>query len=293
MVEAEQQKYQDLKSGERGAYISIVAYTSLFLLKLIVAHLADSDALRADGLNSGTDILASIAVLIGLKLSQKPADDDHPYGHRKAESVASLVASFIMMAVAVQVLIDGINTIYGGKSDSPDMISAWTAIFCSLVMYLVYRYNRSLGEKVDSQAVVAASKDNLSDAWVSAGTAIGIIGSQFSLPWLDPLTAIIVGVLISKTAWDIFRDASHYLTDGFEDEKIQTYKKTVETLSGVRGVKEIRARKYGNTTVVDIVILVDPYLDIQDAHEISTKVEQELIIKHGVYEVNVHVEPHL
>lgn len=287
----EQQKYADLKLGERGAIISILAYLFLSALKLMIGYTANSEALKADGLNNATDIVASIAVLIGLRLSQKPADQDHPYGHWKAETVASLVASFIMMAVGLQVLYGAVMSVFEGKQESPDLLSAWTGIFCAAIMYFVYRYNKKLGEKIKSQAVIAAAKDNLSDALVSIGIAIGIIGSQFSLPWLDPLAAVVVGFLICKTAWDIFREASHHLTDGFDEQEIQAFKETTLSLYGVKGVKEIKARNYGNNTVVDIVILVNSNLDIRDAHDISTKVENILMNKHDVYNVHVHVEP--
>src|SRR6478752_2357173 len=106
-----QQKYNDLKLGERGAIISIVAYICLSALKLMVGDMANSEALKADGLNNTTDIIASIAVLIGLKISQKPADLNHRYGHWKAETVASLMSSFIMMAVGIQVLYEAISSL--------------------------------------------------------------------------------------------------------------------------------------------------------------------------------------
>ena len=102
---------------------------------------------------------------------------------------------------------------------------------------------------------------------------------------------MIVGFLICKTAWDIFRDATHYLTDGYDIEKIQCYKETVQSLYGVKGVKDIKARSYGNNAVVDIVILVNSDLGIRDAHDISTKVEDVLKNEHEVYDVHVHVEP--
>lgn len=287
----EQQRMNDLKMGERGAIISIIAYLCLSSLKLFIGYMANSEALKADGLNNATDIIASIAILIGLKLSQKPADKDHPYGHWKAETVSSLIASFIMAVVGIQVLFTAISSIFDGKQESPDLISAWTGIFSAVVMYFVYRYNRNLGKKINSQAVIAAAKDNLSDGLVSIGAAIGIIGSQFNLPWLDPVTAVIVGLIICKTAWDIFRDATHQLTDGFDEEKIESFRKTALTVDGVGFVKEIKARNYGNNSVVDIVILVNPNLDIQVAHDISTEVENILKNVHGVFDVHVHVEP--
>ncbi|WP_113927868.1 cation diffusion facilitator family transporter [Bacillus sp. P14.5] len=287
----DQQKYADLKLGERAALISIIAYIILSITKLTIGFRADSEALRADGLNNTTDIAASIAVLIGLKLSQKPADKDHPYGHWKAESIASLIASFIMMAVGLQVLYGSFLSVIEGKQHAPDMTAAWTGILSATAMYFVYRYNKQIANKINSHAVMAAAKDNLSDAWVSIGTAIGIIGAQFNLAWLDPLAAAIVGLLICKTAWDIFRESSHYLTDGYDEKKLSNYQGAVMEVPGVKGVKDIRARAYGNNTVVDIVILVSSTLDIKDAHDISSKVEDHLKETHQIYDVHVHVEP--
>ncbi|MBS4178449.1 cation diffusion facilitator family transporter [Lederbergia citrea] len=287
----EQAKYHDLKMGERGAIISIFAYILLSVLKIFIGNMANSEALKADGFNNATDIIASIAVLIGLRLSQKPPDEDHPYGHWKAETVASLVASFIMIAVGIQVLYGAISSVFSVKQESPNLISAWTGMFSSVVMYMVYRYNRNLGKKINSQAVMAAAKDNLSDAWVSIGAVIGIIGSQFNLPWLDPVTAVIVGLLICKTGWDIFRKASHDLTDGYDEEQLGIYRKSILKIQGVKGIKDIRARKYGSNSVVDVVIIVNSKLFIGAAHDISERVEEVLMEEHDVFEVHVHVEP--
>jgi cation diffusion facilitator family transporter len=287
----EEQAYLDLKRGERGAIVSIIAYLCLSSLKLVVGILSNSEALKADGLNNATDIMASLAVLIGLKLSQRPADDDHPYGHWKAETIASMVASFIMMGVGIQVIFRAFSSVYSKVDHTPDLMAAWTGLFCALVMYFVYWYNNKLANEINSQSVMAAAKDNLSDAWVSVGTFIGIIGAQFGLPWLDPITAILVGVIICKTAWDIFRDASHHLTDGFDQKQLDTYKATITNCYGVKGVKDIKARNYGNNVVVDLVILVNPNLDVKGAHDIASRVENKLMKEHNVYDVVVHVEP--
>jgi len=201
----EQEKYQNLKLGERGAIISIIAYLVLSAIKLFIGYISDSSALRADGLNNATDIIASVAVLIGLKLAQRPPDDDHAYGHWKSETIASMIASFIMFAVGIQVLVDGISTIFQGRNESPDMLAGYVGLVSAIVMYGVYRYNKRLAQKIDSKAVMAAAKDNISDAWVSIGATIGIFGSQFNMPWLDTFTAIIVGFIICTTAWEIGR----------------------------------------------------------------------------------------
>lgn len=286
-------KYSDLKLGERGAIVSIIAYICLSALKLFVGTISNSEALRADGLNNATDILASVAVLIGLRLSQKPADKDHPYGHWKAEMVASLIASFIMMVVGIQVLVGAATSIFKGVSQTPDLIAAWTGIFSAFVMYFVYRFNKKLSLKIKSQSVMAAAKDNLSDALVSIGTAVGIIGSQFNLPWMDPLTATAIGLIICKTAWEVFRGASHQLIDGFDEELINQYKETISKVEEVKEIKDIKARSYGNNVVVDIVITVDSTLDFNSAHDISTMVEKKLMANHEIYTVHAHVEPYV
>ncbi|MED3786926.1 cation diffusion facilitator family transporter [Peribacillus frigoritolerans] len=287
----EEQKYNDLKLGERGAIISIIAYICLSILKLAIGYISDSAALKADGLNNTTDIIASLAVLVGLRLAQRPPDKDHGYGHWKSETIASMVASFIMFAVGVQVLIDAVASMLKGGEESPDIIAGYVGVLSAIAMYFVYRYNKKLAMKINSKAVMAASKDNISDAWVSIGTAIGIFGSQLNMPWLDPLTAIIVGLLICKTAWDIFSQASHELSDGFDENKIHLYKDVITNVDGVKGIKEIKGRNYGNNEVIDVVILVNSTLDIKEAHDIATHVEKVMMKDHGVYDVHVHVEP--
>jgi len=287
----ETQKYKDLKLGERGAIISITAYICLSILKLVIGYMSNSAALKADGLNNTTDIFASFAVFIGLKLSQRPPDKDHGYGHWKSETIASMVASFIMLAVGIQVLIAAFTSMFQGGKESPDMMAAYTGIVSAIVMYFVYRYNKNLAAKINSKAVMAAAKDNISDAWVSLGTAVGIFGSQLHMPWLDTLTAIVVGFLICKTAWDIFKEASHELSDGFDDKKIQLYQEVIIKVDGVEGIKEIKGRNYGNNEVIDVVILVHSTLDIREAHDIATHVEKVMIKDYGVYDVHVHVEP--
>ncbi|PEZ76407.1 MULTISPECIES: cation diffusion facilitator family transporter [Bacillaceae] len=287
----EEQKYNDLKLGERGAIISIIAYICLSIMKLVIGYISDSAALKADGLNNTTDIVASIAVLIGLRLAQRPPDKDHGYGHWKSETIASMVASFIMFAVGVQVLIDAVASMLKGGKESPDIIAGYVGVLSAIAMYFVYRYNKKLAIKINSKAVMAASKDNISDAWVSIGTAIGIFGSQLNMPWLDSLTAIIVGLLICKTAWEIFTQASHELSDGFDENKIQLYKDVITNVDGVKGIKEIKGRNYGNNEVIDVVILVNSTLDIKEAHDIATHVEKVMMKDHGVYDVHVHVEP--
>ena len=193
------------KKVEYGAWISLGAYIFLSCFKLTVGHFTHSDALMADGFNNSTDILLSIAIIIGIRISKRPADANHTYGHSKAESVASLVASFIMISVGLTIMYESSKKIFNDpNSVPPNTLSAWIAIFCAIVMYSVYRYNHRLAIETNSQALISAAKDNLSDVWVSVGAAIGIFGSQFQMPWLDPLAAVIVGFMICKNSMGNF-----------------------------------------------------------------------------------------
>jgi len=282
----------ELKQGEMGSWVSIIAYISLSALKLFVGYIFSSKALLADGLNNTTDIISSIAVLIGFKIARRPADYDHTYGHYRAETIASMVASLIMFAVGFNVIGQSIQNLIKHNNESPSLITAWVALFSALVMYMVYRFNIRLANKVNSDGLKAVALDNRSDALVSIGAAVGIIGSQFHLSWLDPLTAMIVGVIIVKTAWEIFRDTSHNLSDGFEEERLEEINLLIRKIDDVENIIDLKARKLGSSTIVDVTIGVKPTLNVVESHKITEKVEQVLKEEYeGIARVHVHVEP--
>lgn len=283
--------YNDIKQSEKGAWLSLFTYILLSAIKLFIGNVSGSQALLADGLNNSTDIIASIAILVGLRISRRPPDSNHGYGHYRAETIAALVASFIMIAVGIQVLYQGVHKFIQPALETPDLIAAWTAVGCALVMLAVYLYNIRLARALNSNAMQAVAQDNRSDALVSIGAFIGIIGSQFGLPWLDPLTGIIVGLLICKTAWDIFRKTSHDLTDGFDASELELMKQTVAEIEGVESIKDIKARIHGNNVLVDTTVLVDSTLNVVQSHDITEEIEDQLKDRHQVANVLVHIEP--
>jgi cation diffusion facilitator family transporter len=285
------QEYSNLKKGEIGAWISIGVYLFISALKLIIAYIGDSEGLRADGLNNATDVVASIAILIGIRISRKPPDQNHHYGHFRAESIASLVAAFIMISVGVDVIIDAFSSILKSTPVTPSMLTAYTALFSAFIMLLVYRYNIKLAKITKSPSIYAQSQDNLSDALVSIGVFVGIIGSQFGLIWLDPFAGLIVGLIICKTAFDIFKDASQTLTDGFDSKELKLIKKSIEEVDGVRAVKDIKARRHGNQILIETTILVNPHLTVEKSHGICDNVEKHLEEKFEIKHTHVHIEP--
>ncbi len=285
------ERYDELKKGETGALISIAAYLILSAVKLMIGYLFHSEALTADGLNNTTDIIASVAVLIGLRISQKPPDENHPYGHFRAETIASLIASFIMIAVGLQVLFSAGESIFSAKQETPDMIAAWTAAGGAALMMAVYQYNKRLAKKVKSQALLAAAADNKSDAFVSIGTFIGITAAQFRLAWIDTVTAFVIGLLICKTAWDIFKESSYSLTDGFDVKDMSAYKQTIEKVSGVSRLTDIKARYVGSTVYVDVVVEVSADLNMIESHDIANEIERRMKEEHAIDYSHVHMEP--
>lgn len=284
--------YTNLREGEKGAWLSIGTYIILSALKLTIGYIGNSEALKADGLNNMTDIIASFAVLIGLRISQKPPDHNHHYGHLRAETVASLVASFIMATIGLQVLINAGKNLLNPVYETP---SIWTAVVAggsAVVMYMVYRYNLKLANRINSTAVKAVAYDNRSDAHVSIGATIGILTAIFGLPILDSITATLVGVLIMKTAFTIFYEAVHTLTDGFNEEEVETLSVLVENVQGVLHLNDFKGRMHGNLMFVDLTIAVDPSLNVVDSHRITEEIEKKIHNVKPFSEVFVHIEPY-
>ncbi|OAB36932.1 transporter [Paenibacillus macquariensis subsp. defensor] len=284
--------YEEIRKGERGAWVSIAAYLILSTFKLVSGYVFASSALVADGVNNVTDIIASVAVLIGLRISQKPPDSDHAYGHFRAETVAALIASFIMAIAGIQVIVETIRTLWKGeKMEPPNVWSAGVALVCAVAMFGVYLYNRRLARQINNNALMAAAKDNLSDAMVSVGASVGIVGAQFGLPWIDSIAAFMVGIIICITAWSIFKECTYSLTDGFDQNQIMDLRSTIAGVHGVEGIKDVKARVHGSHVLVDVVIEVQPNLSVPQGHEITDRIEEQVKKEHNIMQVQIHVEP--
>ncbi|MGQ7366637.1 cation diffusion facilitator family transporter [Streptococcus suis] len=285
------QQIQNLKLAERGAIVSITAYIALSGIKLAAGSMFHSDALTADAFNNISDIIGNIAVLVGLRMAQKPADTDHKFGHWKMEDLASLITSFIMFVVGFQVLYSTLIKIMSNQTVEIDMTGAIVGIFSAFVMIGVYLYNKSLAKKVHSKALEATAKDNLSDAVTSIGTSVAIIAAAFNFPIVDKIAAVIITFFILKTAYDIFMESFFTLSDGFDEELLHKYEEDILKLPKIVAVKSQRGRTYGANIYLDIVLEMNPDLSVYESHEITEQVEQLLTLKHGVFDVDIHVEP--
>ncbi|MGB6409363.1 MAG: cation diffusion facilitator family transporter [Planococcus donghaensis] len=283
--------YTNLRKGEKGAWISIGAYIFLSSIKLTFGFLGSSEALKADGFNNLTDILASIAVLVGLRISQKPPDENHHYGHLRAETIASLLASFIMAVIGLQVLTNAFRSIFEPIAEAPSLITAWIAFFSAVIMYGVYRYNLKLSQEIKSSAVRAAAYDNRSDALVSLGAGIGIFGAVFGAPILDIITAFIIGLIIIKTALDIFKESVMTLTDGFDEDEVETLSVLVRRVPGVITLRDFKGRNHGNVMFIDLTVSVAPNLNVIESHWITEEIEKKIQKVKPNCVILVHIEP--
>ena len=283
---------QRLKQAERGAILSIITYILLSTSKLVFGKLFFSQALFADGLNNLTDVLSSVLVFVGLKISQKPADKNHPYGHWKFETLASLITSFMMCIIGIEVIRDAWSNFREPIQEQPSLLTAIIGGISALLMFGVYRYNDSLAIKIHSLGLKAAAKDNLSDALTSLSTSIAILAAKWSFSWLDGVMAMIVGIIILKTAFDIFKESTFQLTDGFEPEEMKAYKPIILAHPEIKSVGEIKARRYGSNIYMDLTVCMDPNLTVWKSHEVTEQIETELEELFGIHFVDIHVEPY-
>ena len=281
---------EKLETAQKGAFLSLIVYIILSVTKFVVGYLYNSAAVKADSLNNMTDIIVSLAVIIGLKISIKPPDQNHPYGHLKSENISSLLVSFIIMFVGIQVIIENVPELFTNEHHTPNIINIYVSVISGLIMLVVFYINQSIANRTKSSSLNSAAKDNLSDALVSLGTAIGLIFTQFGFPVIDTILAIVLGLLIIYTGFGIFKESIFTLSDGFNEQELEAYKNYVLEIEDVIEVQNIKGRYHGSSVFVDVTIVVKSDLSLEEAHHICDKVEQHMHSK-GISSVYVHPEP--
>lgn len=284
--------FENLKKAEKGAFISIISYIILSTCKLLAGYFFSSAGLVADGINNATDSISSLCILIGLRIARKPVDEDHLYGHFRAELISSLIASFIMLYAGIQVVIYAIKKLYTKEIETPSTYSMVVALLSALLMLAVFYYNYRLSIKLNSSSLKAAAFDNLSDAFVSLGTLIGILGTSFGFLLADGIAALIVGFIIIYTAVGIFKEATYVLIDGIEGETIAEITQIVQSIDGVIEIKDIKGRNHGLVYFIDVTVSVNPDLNVRDSHDITIHIEEALKNKFFACETLVHLEPY-
>ncbi|MFW3609739.1 cation diffusion facilitator family transporter [Staphylococcus caprae] len=282
---------ENLKIAQRGAYLSLVVYIILSITKYVVGYMYNSAAVRADALNNMTDILVSIAVIVGLKISIKPADKNHPYGHLKSENISTLLVSFIIMFVGIQVVIENAPRLITHDRHVPNIMTIIVSVKSGVIMLGVFYVNHRLAKRTKSSSLSSAAKDNLSDSLVSIGTAIGLIFTQIGFPIVDIILATFLGLLIIYTGFGIFKESIFTLSDGFNEKDLEEYRNDILEVEDVIDVNSIKGRYHGSSIFLDVTIVVQSDLSLYEAHQICDRVENHLHGK-GISSVYVHPEPY-
>lgn len=272
----------------------------LLAFKFVAGIVGHSSAMIADAVHSLSDFVTDIIVLVFVKISCKPRDKSHDYGHGKYETLALTVIGIALAAVAISIIVKGSVKIAawanGAVMEAPGMLAFWAAIVSIALKEAVYRYSIIKARKLNSKAVEANAWHHRSDALSSIGTAVGIGGAIFlGQRWtiLDPIASVVVGAFIVKVAYELLKNGigdlmEQSLPDAVEEEIL----KIVSEVPGVEEPHDLRTRRIGNHYAIELHILMDGNIRLNEAHDKATEVEDLLRRQYGnETHVAVHVEP--
>lgn len=272
----------------------------LLLFKFVAGIMGHSAAMIADAVHSLSDFVTDIIVLVFVRISGKPTDKSHEYGHGKYETLATTLIGLALLIVAVGIVYSALTKIIawaqGGTLEAPGMLALWAALLSIILKEAVFHYSMVQARKLNSQAVEANAWHHRSDALSSIGTAIGIGGAIFlGERWtvLDPMAGIIVGLFIIKVAIDLLRNGigdlmEHSLPDEVESEILQL----AGSIPGVTEPHDLHTRRIGNHYAIELHILMDDDISLREAHNKSEEVENILREHYGKEtHISVHVEP--
>ncbi|MDU2106718.1 MAG: cation diffusion facilitator family transporter [Clostridium paraputrificum] len=286
-------KDERLDIGVRVSKNTIIGNFILAFIKILIGFIARSTAMLADGMHSLSDVITTIGVIIGLKLSHKEADKSHPYGHEKIESITSLFLAIVLFLVAISIGYSGIIKIINHSYVTPGFSAIIAAIISIIVKELMYWYTIKYANQINSPSLKADAWHHRSDALSSAGALIGIAGARMGYTFLDPLVAIIIALVIIKVAFDISKQSIAQLIDeAASEEDIQVIIDRIKSIDGIYEIKNLKTRKHSNRLYVDVDISVDATLTVEEGHKIALYVhnliEEDSRIKHCM----VHVNPY-
>ncbi|MBR7791337.1 cation transporter [Undibacterium sp. FT147W] len=280
-------------AAARSTWTSVVVNLALTTLQISVGIFGKSQALIADGIHSLSDLVADFVVLFASHHSKKDADEDHPYGHQRFETAASLILGMLLLAVGIGMLWSAFR-----KLESPESvpqvhsIALWVAGSALISKELLFRYMLAIAQKVKSSMLVANAWHARSDAASSLVVALGIIGNLAGYPILDPIAALIVGFMVAKMGWEFSWEALHDLMDrAADDQEVQAIRQTLLETPGVIDVHDVHTRKMGDMIVVDAHIEVDATITVEEGHDIAVEARQRVMLRHRVLNLMTHIDP--
>lgn len=278
------------------SFLSIIGNTLLSVLKLLAGLLANSGAMMSDAIHSASDVFSTIVVIIGVKISGKESDKEHPYGHERLECVAAIVLATILAVTGLGIGWAALQKILEADYDNlavPGVLALAAAILSIVVKEAMFWYTRAGAKRIDSGALMADAWHHRSDALSSVGALVGIGGARLGFPILDPVASLIICAFIEKAAFEIFMDAVDKMVDKACDEETEEQMLgCVLRQAGVIAVDLLQTRTFGNKIYVDVEIRADGNIPLREAHDIAETVHDTIErefpkVKH----IMVHVNP--
>lgn len=273
---------------------SIYANTALSAVKLIAGIAAHSGAMVSDAVHSVSDVFSTFIVMIGVRLSGKESDREHPYGHERMECVAAIVLAGVLLATGLMIGYQGVQKILNPEElQTPGILALLAAVLSIAVKEAMYQYTRKAAKQIDSDALMADAWHHRSDALSSVGALIGIGGARLGLPILDPVASLVICLFIAKAAYEIFRDAVNKMVDESVDEETEAALRACAlSHPGVLGIDSLMTRKFGSKMYVEMEISADGNMTLTAAHEIAEGVHNDIErqfpkVKH----IMIHVNP--
>jgi len=281
------------RAASRTTWVSVGVNVVLSATQIAVGIAAKSQALVADGIHSLSDLVADFVVLLAGHHSQKDADVGHPYGHQRFENAASLVLGLLLLMVGVGMVWSAVVKLETPESIPTAHISAlWVALGALAAKEILFRYMLKVAKQVKSSMLVANAWHARSDAASSLVVGLGLIGNLLGYPLLDPVAALIVGIMVGKMGWGFGWDALHDLMDrAVNAEEVEAIRATLRQTPGVAGVHDVRTRKMGDMVVVDAHIEVDAMLTVEQGHNIAVAARAAVMRRHRVLNLMTHVDP--
>ncbi|MCO5976051.1 cation diffusion facilitator family transporter [Ideonella oryzae] len=281
------------KAASRSTWVSVAVNLVLSTLQIVVGLLAKSQGLVADGLHSLADLVSDAVVLVAGHQARKAADDDHPYGHQRFENAASMVLGVLLLVVGAGMLVSAFGKLHTPAAvPSVHVAALWVAAGTLVAKELLFRYMLAVAKQVKSSLLVANAWHARSDAASSLVVALGLVGNLAGYPILDPIAALIVGLMVAKMGIEFGWSALHDLMDrAADDEEVQAIRQTLVETPGVAGVHDVRTRKMGDMIVVDAHIEVDAAITVEQGHDIAVAARQRVMQRHRVLNLMTHVDP--
>ncbi len=285
--------HEEQRQALRSTWISVWVNVFLASAQVAIGVFARSQALIADGIHSLSDLVADGVVLVAARHSHADADENHPYGHARFETAASLAIGLILLATGLGMVWSAGVRLHDGQSlDAVHPVALATALLTLVAKEGLFRYMRHVGERLKSSMLIANAWHARADAASSLVVAAGIGANLMGYHSMDAVAAIIVGVMIVKAGWGFSVEAFHSLTDhALDPEEIERIRKTVESVGGVEGVHELRTRRMGDWAVIDMHVEVDAHLTVSEGHYIAEQIAAQVKASHRVAECTVHIDP--